>query len=406
MPNQLMRIFQTFKGTVLHSSETSNMEEHMKDKNILIVGGGYSAEDLSLQAIKLGVKHVYVSSRDPEAEISYTDKWPDDKVTKVLNQVPCGVTEDGKCIQFHEVSWTPHGYKVDSDEIETELRDIDTVFLCTGYHVDLDMLDENLRYAGFPKFGHKIAETLDIPENWKMPENEIGSLTGEVPPAEKVRYIPDYVNPNFYKGILISNPNMMFLSTYGSYTPLMACDVYANLLAKYSTGVLEMPSVDEMKRRNHEYMLKLMGMPYFRYLMDDNFWKAVEKLPNFWPQDGGGNPSEWEEAEDEEYVESFRRLTGDMHEGEYPVSYGTTEELNAHGKAMYDFGMFDYYNRADLQPKGEEKSWLTFRDVQKTARYYSMFTGTKAVPLKQHWVDIEVDTEKVRHVFVAGEPII
>ena len=48
------------------------------------------------------------------------------KVEVLSRQVPTKVTEKGNCIQFQEVEWSYTGYEVSSDEVETEVRDIDT----------------------------------------------------------------------------------------------------------------------------------------------------------------------------------------------------------------------------------------------------------------------------------------
>ena len=82
--------------------------------------------------------------------------------------------------------------------------------------------------------------------------------------ADSVRYNPCYVHPELYRGVLISNPNMMFVSTYASHVPLMACEVYAWLLAGYATGWVEMPTPDEMRNLNETHALAMFELPYFR----------------------------------------------------------------------------------------------------------------------------------------------
>jgi cation diffusion facilitator CzcD-associated flavoprotein CzcO len=39
---------------IVHSSDTANFKSDVENKNILIIGGGLSAEDLALMAIKEG----------------------------------------------------------------------------------------------------------------------------------------------------------------------------------------------------------------------------------------------------------------------------------------------------------------------------------------------------------------
>ena len=228
MPEKLLNVFRegNFKGRIIHSADTAHLEEDVRGKRILLVGGGFSSEDLALQAIKLGVKKVYVSCSYSSAEICWTKNWPMNKVKVLPYQVPTKVTEKGNCIQFQEVTFTHQGYKISSDEVETELRNIDTVILCTGYEVNLEMLDESLRSKGVPKTGCNVETPLNVPEGWKMPKNVMSDVTGEVELSETVKYHPGYVHPDFYKGVMISNPNMMFISVYSSYLPMLACYYY------------------------------------------------------------------------------------------------------------------------------------------------------------------------------------
>jgi len=383
LPANIVTAFQNFHGRVIHSADTARLEEDVRGKRILLVGGGFSAEDLALQAIKLGVEKVYVSCRCNSAEICWTEHWPSDKVEVLRLQVPTGVTEEGRCIQFQEVEWSYDGYKVSSDEIETELRGVDTVILCTGYDVNLSMLDETLRSKGFPKGSKVDNATLDVPAGWKMPNNTLSELTGDVELCDKIQYYAGYVHPEFYKGVLISNPNMMYICPYASYVPLMACDAYAWLLAGYATGNLELPSQEEMRRQNEAEALMELGVPFFRYYMDRNYCDAVNNLEDFWPEDGE-SPEKWDEIETEEWHISMRRLAQVMQDGKYPFSLGDYNELNDNGKAFIKFGDLDYQHRANL----ESSDWKTFRDVDDADQFYSLHTGTKAVPLEQRWLDI------------------
>jgi cation diffusion facilitator CzcD-associated flavoprotein CzcO len=299
MPQALVQTFRDggFAGRIIHSADTATLERDVRGKRILLVGGGFSAEDLALQSIKLGVERVYISTRY-NSEVTWTTKWPMDKVKLLRAQVPFRVTENGRSIQFCEVEWGFHGYKTYYDEVETEVRDIDTIILCTGYQVNLNMLDPSLR-KGFPASEFKSEKTVPIPEGWKMKENVLTKYTGEVQVADKVRYVPYVIHPELYRGVLISNPNMMFVSAYGSHVPLMACEVYAGLLAGFATGTLDLPSPDEMIAINETEALAMMDVPYFRYVMDENFCNKVNGIPNFWPENyyHGGKCPVWEQVE-------------------------------------------------------------------------------------------------------------
>jgi cation diffusion facilitator CzcD-associated flavoprotein CzcO len=49
-----------FKGIDIHSSEAGDVLGNFKDKQIVLIGDAFSAEDIALQAVKLGVKKVRV----------------------------------------------------------------------------------------------------------------------------------------------------------------------------------------------------------------------------------------------------------------------------------------------------------------------------------------------------------
>jgi thioredoxin reductase len=389
IPESLVRLFRDggFQGRIIHSADTASLEADVKGKNILLVGGGLSAEDLVLQAIKLQVKKIYVSTRT-KTEICWTKKWPMNKVKVLLNQAPVSVTENGKCIQFMEMYWTPDGYERDGDEIESEIRNIDTVILCTGYDINLDMLDPSLR-PGFPKGQICKDEYLQVPDDFTMPPNALTKYVGEVP-IGKVRYYACYIHPSFHRGVLISNPKMMFISTYGAHVPLMACDAFAWLLASYATGVVPIPSPSEMRKRNTKEALEYLKMPYFRYLMDSNYFQKVDKLQNFWPEDPNKSSPVWEEVEYDEYPTSMKVLARVMQEGKYPFSLGSYEELNENAEIAMMFGNLSYYHRANLKPVGDEKNWKTFRDYDDADQFYSLLTGTKAVLLEKPWMFADV----------------
>eukprot|EP00536_Pseudo-nitzschia_multiseries_P018002 jgi/Psemu1/227386/e_gw1.2038.8.1 len=74
IPKKLMKLFKEggFTGPLVHSSDTTNFKKDVENKRLLIVGGGFSAEDLALMAIKEGVSHVYCTYRSENKEIDDT----------------------------------------------------------------------------------------------------------------------------------------------------------------------------------------------------------------------------------------------------------------------------------------------------------------------------------------------
>ena len=388
IPQNLVTMFRDggFMGRIIHSADASRLEEDVKDKRILLVGGGFSAEDIALQAIKLQAQKIYVSVRDDSAEICWTKKWPMNKVNVLPNQAPISVTENGKCIQFMEVEWTPNGYERDSDLIVSEIRNIDTIILCTGYRPNLAMLDTNLR-GGFPLDCRYRDEFLHVRSDWKMSKNILTEHIGNVPVSDKVFYYSCYVHPTLYRGVLISNPNMMFISTYASDVPLMACDAYAWLLAGYVSGCVQMLTPEEMKHRNALEALQYLDIPYFRYLMDDNYMQAVDELYDN-SSDDEAVPA-WDDLKFAEDKQSMKVLARTLEEAKYPISLGTFDKLNKEGEDFEKFPIFDYDHRNNLNPVGDEKDWKTFRDYDNPDSFFSIFTGTKAIKLDKRWIDID-----------------
>ena len=389
VPENLVSMFRDggFKGRIIHSADASRLEEDVKDKRILLIGGGLSAEDIALQAIKLKAKKIYVSTR-VTAEICWTSCWPMKKVKVLLNQAPFAVTESGHCIQFMEVEWNPDGYVRDGDHIETEIRNIDTIILCTGYLANLEMLDPSLR-GGFPHNARYYDELLDVPNDWKMSTNDYTIHVGDVPVSDKVYYWSLYVHPTLHRGVLISNPNMMFIFTYGADAPLLTCDAFAWLLAGYVSGSVEMPTPEEMKVRNVEEALQYFDIPCFRYCMDDNYGQAVDELHDNSYDDTAKEIPLWKDMDLAEDAQSYRVLARLMNEAKYPLSLGTFDKQNQIGKDFENFATYDYNHRAKLEPVGDEKDWKTFRDYDDPEKFFSVFTGTKAVKLDERWLEIE-----------------
>jgi len=96
-----------FNGRVMHAHDFRDAME-FKDKDILIIGTSYSAEDIGSQCWKYGCKSVTVSHRT--APIGY--KWPDN-----WQEVPLLTSVSGNTCTFKDGSTT----------------DVDAIILCTGY---------------------------------------------------------------------------------------------------------------------------------------------------------------------------------------------------------------------------------------------------------------------------------
>lgn len=221
-----------------------------------------------------------------------------------------------------------------------------------------------------------------------MSSNLLTKYIGDVPVSDTVYYYSCYVHPKLYRGVLISNPNMMFISTYQADVPLMACDTFAWLHAGYITGFVEMPTSDEMKSLNVQQGLEYLDIPFYRYLVDNNYFQAVNSNENIFPDDPAESTPLWDKVEEDGEYHSIKVLARTMQDAMYPFSLGTYEKLNKNGEAIKEFSDLEYYHRANLNPVGNEKNWKTFRDCDDSEKFYSLFTGTKAVKLEKPWMEI------------------
>lgn len=180
-----------FKGKIMHSSQTdANFDKHVRDKNIMIVGDQYSAEDLTLQAIKLGVESVEIVTRRAEGVASYMGWWPEDKVSINKYYIPTGVSSDGRGIICSEVDPGDDSKIVEGSTVT--LDDIDTVIYCTGYKENFTMLDDALK----PDIWQKIdGAKIQKENNWRMTRNPLTKVFGDVPlgdiyPDSSVSFLP------------------------------------------------------------------------------------------------------------------------------------------------------------------------------------------------------------------------
>ncbi len=111
--------FETFGGRILHAHDFRDALE-FKDKDILLVGSSYSAEDIGSQCYKYGAKSITTSYRT--APMGY--KWPDNWKEKPLLE------------------------KVDVDTAyfaDGSIQKIDAIILCTGYLHHFPFMPEALR---------------------------------------------------------------------------------------------------------------------------------------------------------------------------------------------------------------------------------------------------------------------
>ncbi|WP_417729292.1 flavin-containing monooxygenase [Roseovarius sp.] len=111
--------FENFKGRVLHAHDFRDALE-FKDKDILIVGTSYSAEDIGSQCWKYGCKSVTVSHRTSPMGYNWPDNW---------QEVPLLQKVEGNTAYFKDGT----------------SKDVDAVILCTGYKHHFPFLPDDLR---------------------------------------------------------------------------------------------------------------------------------------------------------------------------------------------------------------------------------------------------------------------
>ncbi len=113
---------ETFPGAILHAHDFRGAES-LKDRDVLVIGSSYSAEDIGSQAYKMGAASVTASYRT--APMGY--EWPEG-----FEERPGIDHFNGNTVVFADGS----------------SKNIDAVILCTGYQHKYPFLPENLALSG------------------------------------------------------------------------------------------------------------------------------------------------------------------------------------------------------------------------------------------------------------------
>ena len=112
---------ESFNGRVLHAHDFRDAVE-FKDKDILIIGTSYSAEDIGSQCWKYGCKSVTVSHRTAPIGFDWPDNW---KEVPLLTKVD----RNSKTVHFKDGT----------------SREVDAIILCTGYIHHFPFMPDDLR---------------------------------------------------------------------------------------------------------------------------------------------------------------------------------------------------------------------------------------------------------------------
>jgi trimethylamine monooxygenase len=111
--------FDTFNGRVLHAHDFRDARE-FTDKDVLILGSSYSAEDIGSQCWKYGCKSMTVAYRNAPMGFKWPDNW---------EEVPALVKVDKNTAYFKDGT----------------TREVDAIILCTGYKHFFNYLPDDLR---------------------------------------------------------------------------------------------------------------------------------------------------------------------------------------------------------------------------------------------------------------------
>eukprot|EP00548_Thalassiothrix_antarctica_P015291 CAMPEP_0194166876 /NCGR_PEP_ID=MMETSP0154-20130528/2371_1 /TAXON_ID=1049557 /ORGANISM="Thalassiothrix antarctica, Strain L6-D1" /LENGTH=579 /DNA_ID=CAMNT_0038877677 /DNA_START=198 /DNA_END=1934 /DNA_ORIENTATION=+ len=368
-----------FKGKIIHSSETSTLEDDVRGKRVVLVGAGYSAEDLALQAVKCGASRVFILSRNPDGSLgTMCSHWPGKKVRVYWGYSISGVLDGGNSIgcKALEGKW-PYGYQEIPDKASLPIRNIDTIIFCTGYHCSTDMVDKSLT-KGFPNGSYCEDYNYQMLKDWKMKPNNLTSLIGDIKPD--VRYVdPSTINLAYHRGVNISNPNMMMLSDFGFDVPLRSIDIHAHLLAQYLNGMVRVLSRQEMEDDNEQQFLQEMQYTHRRYNYDKNYAKAVDEQ-DLWEDYFEGEEDALLGKFGQEEMEVLQRFLGKVaREGRHPLQLLTKKgKFSKTSKAMLRMENLSLDHRTEMDPQGEEKKWMTYRDYTDGDQFQSLITGTKS----------------------------
>ena len=110
--------FDSFKGRVLHAHDFRDAAE-FNDKDLLLIGTSYSAEDIGSQCWKYGAKSITVSYRTAPMGYDWPSNW---------KEVPLLEKVEGNTATFKDGSQ----------------KDVDAIILCTGYLHSFPFMDEEL----------------------------------------------------------------------------------------------------------------------------------------------------------------------------------------------------------------------------------------------------------------------
>jgi hypothetical protein len=382
-----------YAGLMMHSSAAGNHLSSFRGKEIVMFGDSYSAEDLALQAIKLGVGKIHIIPRTGGGICCEMDTWPQNKVKIHKYTSLSKVISEGTGLRLIETYWNheknmaktvPNGKTFDIEHVAA-------VIYCTGYHGNYDMIqyseeDEDDEVFQLPK---KMLKT------WKMTENVWTKYVGHIKPCKLIA--TDYlgVTLGYHNCVTLSNPNLMHLCEC-SDSPLFEIDIFSWVLLKHVMGEMHVPTLAEQKKAVQKLVVEAMDIPCSRYVIDVKYRQAIydqNRTIDLWDEEVSGFDFKTESIRHE--ILKLKMLGHVMKEGDYPVNILTPDgELNEIGNRMIEINFESYVSRLNLSDyPEEEQEWRTFRDLKNTDGFRSIHTGAVAVPFKKKWLDLKDDED-------------
>lgn len=379
-PEEVDDVLEEYEGKVMHSSEAyENFGEVVKGKTVMMVGDSYSAEDLTLRALKLGAKKIYICSRSGQGTASETTSWPKGKVEMIWG-VPYKVQKKTgfKC---QGIYWSEkrQKYRKDDEDPPVKVKDIDVVISCTGYNANLDFVDESIALDE--------DYTWSAPKGWEMENNALTISLGKVAPSKSLMNGAT-VYPEIYNGLLISNPKMMYLlESDDAEFNLLEIDVKAWLILGYLMGTIDQPKEKDMTKANDKQLLAEMQIPWLRSGIDRNYLVEIDDLDsNHWSENDDDERCKVLERQVKEF--KVKMLARDMKTANYPVDLGKESKLNEKGQKLVDLLLATNKTRSAVKQKSPEGKWWTYRDVLDPSIFSSIHDNTPSVALNSHWMDI------------------
>ena len=113
--------YETFGGTLMHAHDFRDAVQ-FADRDVLVIGSSYSAEDIASQCWKYGARSVVCTSRSGPMGFD----WPDG-----ITERPILTHVDGRTVHFADGS----------------AADVDAIISCTGYLHHFPFMDDELRLA-------------------------------------------------------------------------------------------------------------------------------------------------------------------------------------------------------------------------------------------------------------------